>query len=206
MRDGIGRGGAVKFLRRLPGVAVAAGVIATIVWASTPPITVHESNDAVLRLAWSARPERVEECRERSEEELAKLPQHMQQRVICEGGSAQYRLTVRRDGTVVSEQVLRGGGLRQDRRLYVFHEIPLRSGEATIDVRFDRLEPDAPGAGTKEDRDVHGGGAGPRGETVPAHLALEQRLHFDPREVVLVTYSPERRVLVAVEAPGQTGQ
>ena len=177
----------MKFLRRAPGVVVGAGVMSAIIWASTAPITVHDSNDAVLRLAWSARPERVEECRERSEEELAKLPQHMRQRVVCEGGSAQYRLAVRRDGAVVSEQVLHGGGLRQDRRLYVFHEVRLAAGDATIEVRFDRLGGDTPNARTTQ-----------RGETVPAHLSLEQRLHFDPREVVLVTYSPERRALVAV--------
>lgn len=195
----------MRFLSRTAGVAVAAGVMTAMIWASTAPITVHGSNDAVLRLAWSARPQRVEECRERSEQELAELPQHMRQRVVCEGGSAQYRLTVRHDGAVVSEQVLHGGGLRRDRRLYVFHEVRLRAGDATIEVTFDRLGGDTPSV-TTDDRDVPGRAAGhsePRGETVPAHLSLEERLHFDPREVVLVTYSTERRMLVAVQANGQ---
>jgi hypothetical protein len=162
-----------------------------MIWASNAPIAVHDSNDAVLRLAWSARPERVEECHQRSEEELARLPQHMRQRLVCEGVSAQYRLTVWHDGAVVSEQRLHGGGWRQDRRLYVFDEVRLRAGDTTIEVRFDRVGGDAPQSGARENR----------GETVPAHLSLEERFHLRAREVLLVTYSAERRTLVAVQDP-----
>jgi hypothetical protein len=160
-----------------------------MIWASTAPFTVHDSNAAVMRLAWSARPERVEECRQRSNEELAKLPQHMRQRIVCDGVSAQYRLTVLYDGVAVSDLLLHGGGLRQDRRLYVFHEVQLRPGDARIEVRFDRQGGETPATVSAESR----------GETVPPHLLLEQRLRIRPREVVLVTYSPERRALLAVQ-------
>jgi hypothetical protein len=87
-------------LNRVAAAAVGTVAMALLAWASTAPVTVHDSRDAVLRLAWSARPERVEQCRQQSEEELARLPRHMRQPVVCEGVAAQYRLTVRREGTV----------------------------------------------------------------------------------------------------------
>jgi hypothetical protein len=179
----------VTLLTRALGLVVTLALMGALVWASSAPITAHGSHDAVLRVAWSARPERIEKCRERTEEELAKLPQHMRQRLLCEGVSAQYRLTVLYNGTLVSEQLLHGGGLRQDRRLYVFNEVRLTAGDALLEVRFDLQGDQTPAAEKSKTR----------GETVPPHLSLEQRVRVRPREVILVTYSPERRALVAVQ-------
>ena len=181
-------------LQRLAGAAVGTVAMALLAWASTAPVTVHDSRDAVLRLAWSARPERVEQCRQQSEEELAKLPRHMRQPVVCEGVAAQYRLTVRRDRTVVAVQTVRGGGLRHDRRLYVFHEIPVPAGESSIDVVFERLDADT----TKPSS-----GPSSSAPAVPPRLSYEQRLRLRPREVALITYDEERRALVLLQ--GSTG-
>ena len=175
----------------------------------------HGSDQAILRLAWSARPERIENCRQQSDEELARLPAHMRQPVVCEGVSAQYRLTVRREGSVVAEQIVRGGGLRQDRRIYVFHELPLDPGESSIEVRFDRLElglaERAPPTETQPRRTgpksrrrtrpagTENGNRKDAGETVPAHLVFDRRMRIQPREVILVTYSPEHRALVGIQ-------
>ena len=186
----------MRFVDRSVGIALGLATLAAIVWASNAATTVHGSDLAVLRLAWSARPERIESCRQQSEEELAKVPGHMRQPVVCDGVTAHYRLTVRVAGKVVAEQDLHGGGLRQDRRLYVFHEVPLNPGEASIDVRFDRLDPDPPPVAAAPGRVAGRQGAG---EAVPPHLSFAQRLRIRPREVVLVTYAPERRALVAVQ-------
>jgi hypothetical protein len=179
----------MTLLQRIAGTACGAAAAFALAAASTAPVTVHESGDAVLRLAWSARPERIEDCRPRSAEELAALPPHMRQPLVCEGVAAQYRLTVRRGGAVVADQIVRGGGLRHDRRLYVFHEIALPPGEIAVEVRFDRIDPDTPNRSA---------GSAPSTATVPPHLSLERRLSFRPREVVLVTYDAQRRTLVAV--------
>jgi hypothetical protein len=194
----------VTFLDRGFGVALALAAMAAMVWLSNAPITVHGSEQAVLRLAWSARPERIESCRQQSQEELTRLPAHMRQPVVCEGTTAEYRLTVLHGGKVVAEQPVRGGGLRQDRSLYVFHEVPLDPGDATIEVQFDRLGPDpapaTPGERSNETTEqASGDRRQPRGEAVPPHLSFQQRLRIRPREVILVTYSPERRALVAIQ-------
>ncbi len=85
----------------------------------------------------------------------------------------------------------------------MFHDIRLRPGEGAIEVHFDRLGGDTPAAVSKRRDDARGAGgpAEPRGETVPPHLSLEQRLRIRPREVVLVTYAPDRRALIAVQDP-----
>jgi hypothetical protein len=197
---------------RAAGAALGLAATAAIVWGANAPITVHGSDQAILRLAWSARPERIESCRQLSEEELARLPAHMRQPVVCEGASAQYRLTVRHEGRVVADEIVHGGGLRQDRRLYVFHELPLDPGKGSIEVRFDRIDSDAervtppekrhdePGE-TENKHDGQGQGANRQagGETVPPHMVFAQRLHVQPREVILITYSPEHRALAGIQ-------
>jgi hypothetical protein len=177
---------------RILGAIVAAGLVAGLVRASSAPLVVHPSNDGLLRLAWSARPERIQKCRQRSDEELAKLPQHMRQPLACEGTTAEYRLQVRVEGVLVVERIVRGGGLRRDRRLYVFEELPLAAGaERAIDVRLDRVESDA-GTPAVPAADS----SGPRVDAVPPHLAFERRLRVAPRQVVLITYDREREALV----------
>ena len=170
---------------RIAGAALGVAATAGLVWAANVPITVHGSDLAILRLAWSARPERIEHCREQTSEELARLPAHMRQPRVCEGVAAQYRLTVRHQGQIVAERVVRGGGWRHDRRLYVFEELPLEPGDRSVEVRFDRLEGEQP--------------ASESADAVPPHLVFEQRIHIGPREVILVTYSPQRRALVGIQ-------
>ena len=206
---------------RAPGIVFAAAAAATLAWASSVPMTTHGSADAVLRLAWSARPERIERCRRQTDEELAKVPRHMRQELVCEGASAQYRLVVRREGTVIADRVVRGGGLRQDRRLYVFQEFPLSPGEARVDVRFERVEPEGregrsaspDHARERDDDEEEEGGPGDEGlrrrgdeeETrrragvVPRELSLTTRVRVGPREVVLVTYDENRQELIVLE-------
>ena len=92
-------------------------------------------------------------------------------------------------------------GLRHDRRLYVFEEVLLPTGEAAVDVRFDRVGSGQAGNVSKRNGEMASAVApGPvqRAESVPPHLAFAERLVFAPRAVILVTYSGERRALVAV--------
>jgi hypothetical protein len=175
------------------GAVLAAAAMAGVVWASNAPMTAHRVPDAVLRLAWSARPERIETCRQQSTEELARLPQHMRQAVVCEGATAEYRLVVRYEGKVIADQVVRGGGLRQDRRLYVFQDLRVPAGDAAIDVRFHRRDH---GDAAKDEVEP---GKDDRGQSVPPRLSFERRLRFSPRRVILVTYDSDRRELVALQ-------
>jgi hypothetical protein len=121
----------------------------------------------------------------------------MRQPVVCEGATARYRLTVVVDKTPVTERVVRAGGLRHDRRLYVVEEIPLRPGVTDIEVRFDR--DDDAGIRPAQAATV------PLADAVPAQLSFRERVRVAPREVVLITYAPERRVLTSRQGSVSAG-
>jgi hypothetical protein len=192
----------MKPLDRSVGVALAAAALAGLGWASQATLPAHRSDRGVLRLAWSVLPERIEECRQRSPEELERLPQHMRQPIVCEGTSATYRLLARIDGATVVDRVVHGGGLRRDRRLYVHEELPVHSGELSVEVRFDRVEPDRPPDHVSSGATPTTAGAAsePRAEQVPPHLAFKRRLQLPPREAILVTYSAAEQTLIAVQS------
>ena len=191
----------MTWVDRALGTALAAAALAALAWLSNAPLTARASPDAVLRLAWSARPERVEHCREQSQEELAKLPQHMRQPRICEGATAEYRLVVRDARGVRVDRTVRGGGLRRDRRLYVFEELPLPAGPSRIDVRFERADL-AAGSTVSPATGRSGAAALPDASTgaIPPELGLTADVVAGPREVVLVTYDSERRALVMAQS------
>lgn len=170
------------------GLVLALAATCGIAWASRIRMAPYPSTDAMLRLAWSARPERIEVCRSPTADEMAARPQHMRQELICEGTAATYRLEVRVDDALVVEQEVHGGGLRRDRRLYVFRELAVRPGANRIDVRFTRLETPDPRSSPRT-----------HGEFVPPRLVLDQRVDLGPREVVLVTYDADRRSLITVQ-------
>ena len=171
----------------------------------------------MLRLAWTARPERIEECREQSEEELAKLPAHMRQSMACVGTTASYHLEVRWNDRVMLQQTVRGGGLRHDRALYLFRDIDLPPGDASIRVRFDRVDSVTPAAhrdtsSRERDEERHSTAMGDdrrrreleertrgREEAIPPSLSLERQLHLESRRVTLVTYDAGQRALTVVE-------
>jgi len=147
----------------------------------------------------------------------------MRQAVVCEGTTASYRLEVRYHGEVIAQQVVRGGGLRHDRPLYVSRDIQLPPGDADLSVKFVRVDAQASPAASDRSHSERSAGSPPgsgappdvmdpdrrrregeerrhsREETIPPRLSLERRLHFASRRVILVTYDSERREFVIVE-------
>jgi hypothetical protein len=142
-------------LRAALGGLVAVGAALGLAAATTTSRRPHGSGEARLRVAFSARPERIERCRRVDERELANLPAHMRQSVACEGFVARYRLEVRRDDSLVASALVRGGGLRHDRQLYVLRELSLPSGRRTIDIRLTRIDAATPGHGAEHEDDEH---------------------------------------------------
>jgi hypothetical protein len=63
----------------------------------------------------------------------------MRQPVICEGRSAEYRLTVLRDGAPLVDDTVHGGGARRDRPMYLYREFALAPGVHDLTIRLERL-------------------------------------------------------------------
>jgi hypothetical protein len=191
------------------GVATAAG-LAVMAYASAVPVAYHTQETARLRLSWSARPERIEVCRQLSDAEQAERGEHMRQRVECEGTFATYALTVEVDGLSIGEAVLRGAGLRHDRPMYLLRDFPVPSGEHRVQVRVVRRETTdndaaafAPAIVADADTGIYAGRAqreaterGRRARAaIPAILVLDTVFAFAPRQVALVIFNTERRML-----------
>jgi hypothetical protein len=124
----------------------------------------------------------------------------MRQPRICEGITAEYQLIVRDAGGIRVNRTVHGGGLRRDRRLYVFEELPLATGPSRIDVRFTRADLAGSRAAAGASKPSAGAAGIPDAATaaIPAELQLTAEVTAGSREVVLVTYDPEQRALVTV--------
>ena len=202
---------------RLMGAVVAISSVVVIVAGSHIPMSAFSTPDAMIRISWSARPERIETCVRISPEELAKTPVHMRREVVCEGTTARYRLEVERDGVLVDSITVRGGGLRHDREVYVSREIVVPAARSRITVRFMRVDstmatervdslamPTRDSTGALAVRAVREQEERSRriAEAIPPALALDTVVTLTSRAVILVTYDPlVRRLIVKAGTP-----
>ena len=194
----------------------------TLLWAmaraSAVPLPYHDTDSARLRLSFSARPERIEVCRNVSAEEMAKREEHMRQRVECDGRFATYTLRVEADGRAIDEMVVRGAGLRNDRPIYLLREFDLPSGPHRLHVSFRRREKTdddaaafAPSQAGGADTGIFAGRAQREATeharraraAIPARLEYDTSLVFAPRRVFILTFNPERRALQLVDEAGK---
>lgn len=173
--------------RRVLAAAVAGAAVLAVGGLSRAPYTSERATHAVLRLAWRARGERVEQCRRLPPEELERLPPHMRQEEQCEGRVLPYRLQVMLDGAPTADELVRAAGARHDRPLYVFRELALEPGAHALAIRFFRAEEIPRGARAES-------------QGAPSRLALDTTITLRPRHVVLVTYDEESRRLVVRDA------
>jgi hypothetical protein len=165
-----------------------------------------------MRLSLSARPERIERCRQLSDEELAKLPAHMRLRTECEGFSASYALAISVDEDRLVVDTLRGGGLRKDRPIHLYREYEVQPGSRRLRIEVSRIDEstnagaDTTGPGSGQPADTLLGGRAERereerarraAEAMPARLLLDTLLTVAARRVVLVTFDNTTRRLVA---------
>lgn len=172
--------------RRTTAIALALGSTLAIGALSRAPYTADRAAHGVVRLAWRARGERVEECRRLTPEELERLPAHMRQEESCEGRVLPYRLQLSIDGARVVDELVQAAGARHDRPLYVYRELPLQPGAHAIAVVFAREGAIPPG-----EREA--------GEGTPPRLALDTTVALLSRRVLLVTYDDDARRLVLLD-------
>lgn len=180
--------------RRVPravGLALAVGSLALLATLSGWRYHAHAGELSLLRVAFSARPERIERCREVSEAELAERPLHMRQRIACVGQSATYRLRVELDSQTITDRALRGGGMRHDRPVSLLLERPVPPGPHLLMVQLERIEAADSNTAALIDSTRRS-----RQPPLPASLGLMESLSFSAGRVVLVTYDIEQRRLV----------
>lgn len=197
-------------VRLVTGGVVGTAALLALRWASLAPLADDRGDRAWIRLSWSARPERIEQCRRRSDAEMAELPEHMRLRLECTGHFARYLLQLSVDGTIVQSDTVRGGGFRHDRPMHVLDQAPVDAGDRRVTVVLSRLDstatpadsdrvqpaPERQAGGDREarERDER---LRRTEESIPARLSLDTAVSLRRGSVLLITYDGVRHALVA---------
>lgn len=172
--------------RMLVAATVTVAALAGMAALSYVPYAHETAAGGELRFAWRARSARVEACRRRTAEELARLPAHMRQEMVCERGVAPYRLHVALGDTTVVDRLVVAAGARADRPLYVFEELALPPGTYVLHVAFTR------------EGGAAGDSAAADSRAAPPRLALDTTVTLAAGRAALVTYDEDARRLHVV--------
>lgn len=127
-----------RILAALLAVVMTAGTA----WLSRVEVDVSGGIDGMIRLSWRVDGITAEACRELSEEELNALPVHMRNPRACIGEIAPYLLRAEVDGVELVHDTVAPGGVRGDRPVSIFRELPVTPGRHRLAVRFDAVLPE----------------------------------------------------------------
>jgi hypothetical protein len=156
---------------RWPGQALCYGLFAGFVgWFSTSPAYDHlEPDQALLRLSFRHPGQFVTECRQRSAEELAKLPPQLRAQMDCPRERSAVHVRLELDGRPLVDERFAPAGLKRDGAASAYRRIPISAGEHELRVQVN------------DDERVKG-----------FNHEGSQRLVVQPGQVVLVDFVPER--------------
>lgn len=133
--------------RRWLAWITALAITVLVAGLTRVPVTTGNTDAAEVQLSWRLRGARVEECRTRTADELARLPVHMRQTEVCEPRLVPYVLTVEVDGQVAVRDTIEPAGARGDRPLSVMQSLDIQPGRRALRVSF-APAPDATGGTT----------------------------------------------------------
>jgi hypothetical protein len=156
------------------GLVLALGMAGALGAFSRIPVGLADPEFAQVRLSWRLDAEVVEDCRERTSEELERLPAHMRSAEVCEGRGTPWRLRVEVDGTERVHRIVEPRGARGDRPVAVVAELPVEVGTHRVEIRF---EPTDSGATSEA-------------------LTYDDLVELGSGEVALITVDPAARRLV----------
>ena len=122
---------------RYGGQAVLYAAFAVFVgYFSAAPAYQHLGPDeALLRLTFRHPGAIVSDCRQRSAEELAKLPPHLRAEQDCPRERSPVRVRVQLDGSLLYEDTFAPSGLRRDGAASGYYRLPIPAGEHHLKVQ-----------------------------------------------------------------------
>jgi hypothetical protein len=157
-------------LLRWAGQAMCYGLFAAFVgWFATSPVYHHlQPDQALLRLSFRHPGQFVTDCRQRSAEELAKLPPQLRAQMDCPRQRSAVHVRLELDGATLVDERFAPAGLKKDGAASGYRRLPIAAGEHRLRVQFNDDE--------RSKGFVH---------------EVEQRLLVKPGQVVLVDFVPE---------------
>jgi hypothetical protein len=120
------------------GQAALYGAFALAIgYFSTSPAYTHLAPDqAVVKLSFSHGAQRVGECRDRSDEELADMPPNMRVRQDCPRERAPVIVELEMDGVGLHRQVLSPSGLSRDGPASIYRRFVVPAGTRRLSARL----------------------------------------------------------------------
>jgi len=154
-------------LRITAQLALYVPLMALIGYFSTEPrFSPIGENEALVRLSFIHAAERKQPCRQRSSEELAKLPPNMRAPLDCPRERASLLVELELDGAIVLRREVAPSGLQRDGNAVVYQRLPLPAGRHRVVARL---------------RDRAEGGF---------NYVREQTVELAPRRVLLIDFVP----------------
>jgi hypothetical protein len=105
-------------------------------FSSYPKFTQVPEGEALLRLSFVHAAERVQACRERTPEELAKLAPNMRAAQDCPRERSPVLVELELDGHVVYRREVRPAGLKRDGAAAVYHRMTVPAGSHRVVARL----------------------------------------------------------------------
>ena len=118
------------------GVLYGAFVAAVGYFASAPAYRHIEPDEALVRLSFSHAAQRKEPCRERTPEELAKLPPNMRAKMVCPRERADVIVELEMDGKLLARIVAPPAGLGRDGAATVYRRHVVAAGAHRFRARL----------------------------------------------------------------------
>jgi hypothetical protein len=124
-------------LRLLAQLLLYLPLMALLGYFSTMPrFEVIAPDQALVRISLIHAAERKEACRERSAEELAKLPPNMRAALDCPRERAPLTVELEIDGRVVLSRTVPPAGFRRDGAASLYYRLPIAAGRHRIVARL----------------------------------------------------------------------
>jgi hypothetical protein len=129
--------GAMNAILRYAAQALLYALFALVigVFGQWPPMQLLAADQGLLRLSFMHPGKPLAECRQRSPEELAKMPPQMRSATECPRERSPVEVRVIVDGRVVVDEAFAPGGLSRDGPSAAYRRLPLPAGEHRLQVR-----------------------------------------------------------------------
>lgn len=105
-------------------------------FSTQPRLVLLGEDEALLRLSFSHAAQRLEECRQRSAEELAKLPPNMRAAQDCPRERSPVKVELEMDGKPLFRVVAPPAGINRDGASTVYRRLPVAAGRHRFVARL----------------------------------------------------------------------
>jgi hypothetical protein len=127
----------MSWLRIVAQLLLYLPLMALIGYFSTAPrFAVIAADHALVRVSLIHAAERKQECRQRTPEELAKLPPNMRAALDCPRERAPLLVELEIDGAVVFSRSVLPAGFKRDGAASLYHRLPLAAGRHRVVARL----------------------------------------------------------------------